>query len=87
MRLSTDNVECSPAGKHWEELTGQTLPENGYISQMAVREGNVEFIEMRDSKKGVTRRYNLEKGECDFTKLELMYYNRSRPKIMSSMCH
>ena len=46
------------------------------MSQIAIREGNVEYIKLRDGKKGIARRLNLEIGEWIFTKLGLKFYKK-----------
>ena len=48
------------------------------MSQTAVREGNAEYIKLRDGKRGITRQLSLETGEWVFTKLGLTYYKRLR---------
>ena len=39
VRLSKDNGQLTAGGQHWQELTGQTLPESGFMSQETVRDG------------------------------------------------
>ena len=77
-RLSKDDGDPTKAGLFWQSLTGQSLPDSGFMSQTAVREGNVEHIKLRDNKKGITRRLNLENGEWIFTKLGLKIYKKLR---------
>ena len=76
VRLSKDDGEPTPASLFWQGITGQTLPDSGFMSQTAVRDGNAEYIKLRDGKRGITRQLSLETGEWIFTKLGLKYYKR-----------
>ena len=60
VRLSKDDGEPTQAGLFWQGITGQTLPDSGFMSQTAVREGNAEYIKLCDSKRGITRQLSLE---------------------------
>ena len=52
VRLSKDDGDPTAAGLFWQKFTGQTLPLSGFMSQTAVREGNAEYIKLRDGKMG-----------------------------------
>jgi hypothetical protein len=39
------------------------------MQQTAVREGNTEYIRLRDGTKAVTRRWDEARGDYDFTRL------------------
>ena len=78
VNLTKDNGEPTTAGLFWQQLTGEQLPESGYMSQAAVREGNVEYIKTRDGKRAITRRLNISNGEWIFTQLGLRYYKKLR---------
>ena len=73
-RLTNMDGTPTKAGLFWQELTGEQLPEN---SQLAVREGNVEFVKS-GGKKSITRRLNVTNGEWVFTKFGLKYYKKLR---------
>ena len=69
--LSTDRGDLPTAGKQWEALTGQTMPESGFMMQKAERQGYVEYIKMRGGKKGITLRLNngvSRNWECSITR-------------------
>ena len=65
------------AGKHWSAHTNKELPQGGFMSQVARREGNTEFIKLKDGKKVVTRRWTTG-GEFEFTKIGDQYYSKQR---------
>ena len=76
VQLSKNDGEPTTAGLFWQELTGEQLPQSGYMTQAAVREGNVEYIKTRDGKRAITRRLNVQNGEWIFTQLGLRYYKK-----------
>jgi hypothetical protein len=78
VRLVNDAGEATRQGKYWEAKTGELLPAGGFLQQKAVREGNVEFIRLRDGSKAVTRRWNDAKGEYKYTPLGARYYTQLR---------
>jgi hypothetical protein len=51
-----DDGTVTRQGKYWEQKAGELLPAGGFLQQKAVREGDVEFIRLRDGSKAVTRR-------------------------------
>jgi hypothetical protein len=54
------------------------LPAGGFLQQKAVREGDVEFIRLRDGSKAVTRRWNAAKGEYNYSRMGARYYLQMR---------
>ena len=77
MRLTKNDGGPTSAGLFWQELTGEQLPQTGFMSQTAVREGNIEYITTQ-GKRAITRRLNVATGEWVFTKLGLKYYKTLR---------
>ena len=55
------------SGKYWSTHTNLELPQCGFMSQVAVREGNTEYIKLKGGKKAVTRRWTTD-GKIAFTK-------------------
>jgi hypothetical protein len=55
------------------------------LQQQAVREGNVEFIRLRNGTKGVTRRWDEATGQYEFTRLGSMYYTELRRNLVVSV--
>jgi hypothetical protein len=56
--LVADDGAVTKQGRYWEQRTGEQLPAGGFLQQAAVREGNVEFIRLRDGSKGETRKWD-----------------------------
>ncbi len=59
----------TPAGSYYEQKTGTELPLGGFLQQAARREGNVETIQLRDGKHGITRRWGAGNNDWSFTAL------------------
>ncbi len=59
----------TPAGSYYEQKSGTELPLGGFLQQAAYREGNVETIQLRDGKRGVTRRWDAGNNDWTFTAL------------------
>jgi len=69
--------DATAAGKFWSTHTNMELPQGGFMSQVAVREGNTEYIKLKGGKKVVTRRWTID-GEFAFTKIGDQYYEKQR---------
>lgn len=67
----------TPAGRYWEQISKESLPEGGFLQQTASREGNTETIKLRDGGRGITRRWDTA-GEWKFTALGKAYYRTLR---------
>ena len=61
------------AGNYWEQKSGTELPLGGFLQQTARREGNVETIQLRDGKRGITRRWDAGNNDWSFTALGKKY--------------
>ena len=59
----------TPAGSYYEQKTGTELPLGGFLQQAARREGNVESAQLRDGKRGITRRWDAGSSDWTFTAL------------------
>ena len=59
----------TPAGSYYEQKSGTELPLGGFLQQAAYREGNVETIQLRDGKRGITRRWDAGNNDWTFTAL------------------
>ncbi len=57
------------AGSYYEQTSGPELPLGGFLQQSARREGNVETIQLRDGKRGITRRWDAGNNDWTFTAL------------------
>ena len=66
-RLSKDDGAPTKAGLFWESLTGQPLPDSGFMSQTPFRENNTEYIRV-DGQKRATRHLDVSNGDWVFTK-------------------
>jgi hypothetical protein len=69
--------DATAAGKYWSTHTNLELPQGGFMSQVARREGNTEYIKLQNGKKAVTRRWTTD-GEFAFTKIGDQYYSKQR---------
>ncbi len=74
IQLVDNSGKKTPAGRYWEQISEESLPEGGFLQQTAVRDGNVETIKLRDGRRGVTRRWDPGSGEFKFTALGKRYY-------------
>ena len=64
-------------GAYWEQQTGQDLPVGGFDSgQTPFREGNTEFIYMRNGEQRAVRQYSPVDNEFKFTVLGKSFYAR-----------
>ncbi len=72
MRLVGDDGTVKKQGRHWEQRTGEQLPAGGFMQQAAVREGNVEFIRLRDGSKGMTRKWDEATGQYEY-RLQILH--------------
>ncbi len=63
------------AGIYYEQKSGTNLPDGGFLQQTARRDGNMETIELRNGKRGTTRRWEAGAGEYKFTALGKRYYS------------
>ncbi len=63
------------AGNYWEQKSGTELPLGGFLQQTARREGNVEAIQLRDGRRGITRRWDVGNSDWSFTALGKKYYS------------
>jgi hypothetical protein len=76
---------CVDTGRHWEQKAGEVLPAGGFMQQVALREGNVEHIKLRDGSKAVTRRWDAVTGDCEFNRLGKRYYTMLCRKFVVSV--
>ncbi len=76
IKLVDDEGEATAAGKYWSRQSGTALPAGGYLQQTATRVGNVETIQMRDGKSGVTRCWAEGSGGYKFAALGNSYYGQ-----------
>jgi len=85
VRLVGDDGTVTKQGRYWEQRTGEQLPAGGFMQQAAVREGNVEFIRLRDGSKGVTRKWDEATGQYSYTRLGTRYYTQLRRNYVVSV--
>ena len=85
VRLVGDDGTVTKQGRYWEQRTGEQLPAGGFMQQAAVREGNVEFIRLRDGSKGVTRKWDEATGQYSYTRLGNRYYTQLRRNYVVSV--
>jgi hypothetical protein len=78
VHLVADDGTVTRQGRYWGQRTGEVLPAGGFMQQAAVREGNVEFIRLRDGTRGVTRKWDEATGQYSFTRLGSRYYTQLR---------
>jgi hypothetical protein len=77
IKLINDAGQRTPAG---ELKAPQLIPQHGgFIQQTPFREGNSEFIKMRNGSKAVTRKFSPGTGEWKFTKVGTAFY-RAMPR-------
>ena len=74
----------TPAGTYYEQKSGTDLPEGGFLQQAARRDGNVETIQLRDGRRGITRRWEAG-GEYKFTQLGKKYYATLRRNYVADV--
>ena len=77
--------QATQAGKYWTIASGQPLPVGGFMQQDAVREGNIETINLADGRKGVTRKWDEATGVYKFTKLGNDYYKLLRRNYVAAV--
>ena len=64
-------------GEYWEQKTADELPLSGFdATQSPFREGNTEYIKMRNGEERAVRRYDPADNEYKFTKLGKSFYAR-----------
>ena len=74
--LSTTGEKTS-LGEYYESKTGQELPVSGFDKkQTPFREGDTEYIRMRNGEQKVTRRYSTIDKDFKFTNLGKSFYNK-----------
>ena len=84
--ILVDNAgKLTPAGQYYQQKSGQDLPAGGFLQQTARREGNVETIQLRDGKRGVTRRWNPGDSAWQFTALGKRYYSTLRRNYVADV--
>ncbi len=69
--------DATAAGRYWGDHTNLELPQGGFMRQVAVREGNTEYIKLKGGKRAVTRSWTTD-GAFAFTKLGDQYYSKQR---------
>ena len=74
--LSTTG-EKTTLGEYYESKTGQELPVGGFAPrQSPYREGDTEYIKMRNGEHKVTRRYSIVDKDFKFTNLGKSFYSK-----------
>ena len=73
------------AGEYWEQATGSVLPAGGFMQQVAQREGNKEYINLSNGKRGLVRRFDGASGDYEFTKLGKAYYKTIRRNYVAQV--
>ena len=61
------------------------LPAGGFLQQVARRDGNVETIQLRDGKRGITRRWDAGSAEFKLTALGKRYYATLRRNYVADV--
>ena len=83
--LVDDAGKRTAAGQYYEQKSGTELPLGGFLQQTARREGNVETIQLRDGKRGVTRRWDAGNNDWTFTALGKRYYGTLRRNYVADV--
>ena len=69
--------EKTRLGEYYETKTGQELPVGGFDPRQApYRQGDTEYIQMRNGEEKVTRRYSPVENQFQFTALGKSFYSR-----------
>ena len=81
VKLVEESGRASAAGRYWAKKTGEPLPDGGFMKQQAVREGNSEFIRLRNGTKVLVRRWDEATGKYSFTRIGNAYYRQGSPRV------
>ena len=75
--LLNSQGERTTLGEYYEQKSSDELPVGGFDpTQAPFREGNTEFIKMRNGEESAVRRYDPAENEYKFTKLGKSFYSR-----------
>ena len=75
--LLTSQGQRTALGEYYEQKSSDELPVGGFDpTQAPFREGNTEFIKMRNGEERAVRRYDPADNEYKFTKLGKSFYAR-----------
>ena len=76
-QLISTTGEKTRLGKYFEDKTGQELPVGGYDPRQApYRQGDTEYIKMRNGEERAIRRYSPAENQFQFTALGKSFYSR-----------